>query len=198
MKKTAKIILLILISALTLSLFGCQLFDDLKNDVIEGIENVEDAIDSIGTYSFSDVVITQVGLKSFRVEFTVRCGDDPVEIYLTEGYRLSANSKPVQVEKAKNGTYSRFSFTSSFDLGESYYVWAVCGDKQEKFAITPPSMFPVLMDQGDGSALFHFKYTYGTAWSDFCDPEGKAIYKSTSPVFDSSAELIVDKIAITQ
>ena len=195
MKKTVKIILIILITALTLSLFGCE---DLKNAVLGGIEDVENAIDSIGSYIFSDVIITQEGLNSFKIDFTVRCGDDPVEIYLTEGYRLTDSHTAKKVESVKDGQKIRFSFTETLDLGETYYIWAVCGDKQEKFGFTSPSMFPVLMDQGNGEALFHFKYTYGTSWSDFCDPEGKAIYASEKPEFDSSAKLIVDKIAITQ
>ncbi len=198
MKKIAKIILVILICSLTLSLFGCQALDDLKNAFLGGIEDVENAIDSIGAYTFSDVVITQEGLNTFKIDFTVRCGDDPVEIYLTDGYRLTDSHTAKKVEKSKNGQNTHFSFTETLDLGETYYIWAVYGDKQEKFGITAPSMFPVLIDQGSGEALFHFKYTYGTSWSDFCDPEGKSIYVSEKPVFDSSATLIADKIAITQ
>ena len=198
MKKTVKIILVILICSLTLSLFGCEALDDIKNKFFGAIEDVEDAIDSIGSYTFSDVVITQTGLNSFKIDFTVKCGEDPVYIYLTEGYRLTDSHKPKEVEKSKDGQKTRFSFTDTFDLGETYYIWAVYGEKQEKIGITAPSMFPVLMDRGDGEALFHFKYTYGTAWADFCDPEGKAIYASEKPVFDSDAKLIVDKIAITQ
>ena len=198
MKKTIKIILIVLIAALTLSLFGCEALNNVKNAFWGGIEDVENAIDSIGAYTFSDVVITQEGLNTFRIDFTVRCGDDPVEIYLTDGYRLTDSHTAKNVAKVKDGQNTRFSFTETLDLGETYYIWAVYGDKQEKLGITAPSMFPVLMDQGSGEALFHFKYTYGTSWSDFCDPEGKAIYQSEKPVFDSGATLIADKIEITQ
>ena len=184
MKKTAKIIFVILISVLSLSLFGCEMFEQLGG--------------LVGSYDFSDIVVTQTGVNEFKIDFSVSCGDDDVQIYLTEGYRLTDSSKPKEVTKAKDGLLTRFSLTETLDLGESYYVWVVNGDKQEKFSVTPPSMFPVLMDQGNGEALFHFKYTYGTAWSDFCDPTGKAIYQSASPVFDSSAKLIVDNLDITQ
>ena len=198
MKSVIKIFLIILIASLTLAFSGCELFDQVKDTVVDGLEDFEEAIGSIGKYTFSNVVITQTGINSFKIDFDVKCGDDPVEIFLTEGYRLSESATAKDVTKTKNGETTRFSFTETLDLAESYYIWAVCGEKQEKFSITPPSMFPVLIDQGNGEALFHFKYTYGTAWADFCDPEGKSIYMSSKPEFDSSATLIVDKISITQ
>jgi len=181
MKTTAKIFIIILISILTLSLFSC--------DQLGGL---------FGTYEFSDVVLTQTGVNEFKIDFSVSCGNDDVQIYITEGFRLSDSAKPKEVTKTKDGLLTRFSLTETLDLAESYYIWVVNGDRQEKYSITPPSMFPVLIDQGNGEALFHFKYTYGTAWSDFCDETGKAIYQSANPVFDSTAKLIAKDIDITQ
>ena len=198
MKILARFILLILIATLSLSLFSCDIVDTIKNKFMETVEDVEEAIDSIGAYTFSDIVITQDGVNSFKIDFTVRCGDDPIEIYLSEGYRLTQSNTPKEVEKVKDGENTRFSFTETLELGESYYIWAVYGEKQYKTAITPASMFPVLIDQGNGEALFHFKYTYGTSWADFCDPNGKAIYVSEKPEFDATAKLLVDGISISQ
>ena len=198
MKKTTKIILIILIAAMTLSLFSCDAIDKLKDKFFGALEDVEEAIDSIGAYTFSDIVITQVDPVTFNIQFTVRAGDDPIEIYLSEGYRLSESLQPKEVEGVKNGEYTTYVLTETLELGESYYIWAVYGEKQHKVGITAPSMFPILIDQGNGEGLFHFKYTYGTSWADFCDPEGKAIYASEKPVFDETAKLIVDGISITQ
>ena len=198
MKKITKIILIILVAALTMSLFSCDVVETVKNGLFGVMEDVEEAIDSIGAYTFSDIVITQVDPNTFDITFTVRCGDDPVEIYLTEGYRLTASSTPKDVTSVKNGDKTTFTFTETLELGESYYIWAVYGEKAYKTAITPPSMFPILIDQDNGDMLFHFKYTYGTAWADFCDPEGKAIYASEKPVFDETAKCLVDGISISQ
>ena len=182
MKKIVKILLVITIAALALCFAGC-------NEQVSGL---------LGNYEFSNIVLTQTGVNEFKIEFSVSCGDDEIQVFLTEGYRLTESSKPKQVTAVKDGLLTRITLTETLDLAESYYVWVVGGGRQEKFSITPPSMFPVLIDQGNGEALFHFKYTYGTAWSDFCDEKGKAIYQSASPVFDSSAKLIVDDIDITQ
>ena len=198
MKKTVKIILIILVAALTMSLFSCDIVETVKNGLLGAVEDVEEAIDSIGAYTFSDIVITQVDPNTFSIKFTVKCGEDPVEIYLTEGYRLTSSSTAKEVEYVKNGDKTTFTFTETLELGESYYIWAVYGDKAYKTAITPPSMFPILIDQGNGDMLFHFKYTYGTSWSDFCDPEGKAIYVSEKPVFDKTAKCLVDGINISK
>lgn len=182
MRNIAKILLVISIAVLVLCFSAC-------GEQVDGI---------LGNYEFSNIVLTQTGVNEFKIEFSVSCGSDEIQVYLTEGYRLTESSKPKEVTAVKDGLHTRVSFTETLELAESYYVWVVGGGRQEKFSVTPPSMFPVLIDQGNGEALFHFKYTYGTAWSDYCDPTGKAIYQSTSPVFDSSAKLIAKDIDITQ
>ena len=70
MKKIAKIILIVLVASLTLSLFSCDIVDTIKNVFMETVEDVEEAIDSIGAYTFSDIVLTQDGVNSFKIDFT--------------------------------------------------------------------------------------------------------------------------------
>lgn len=183
MKKFAKITLIALMIILTMSLAGCSL--------------VERVFLGGDPYSFSNVTLTQVGVTEFRVEFDVNCGKEKVEIYLTEGFRRSESVKPIQVEKTVDGGKAHFSFTKEFNLAEDYYLWVVNGDKEAKTSVTAPSMFPAVKMNDDGSATFEFKYTYDTAWGSFCDPTGKAVYKSSKPVFDSSAVLIQSGIDIT-
>ena len=120
MKSVIKIFLIILIASLTLAFSGCELFDQVKDTVVDGLEDFEEAIGSIGKYTFSNVVITQTGINSFKIDFDVKCGDDPVEIFLTEGYRLSESATAKDVTKTKNGETTRFSFTETLDLAESY------------------------------------------------------------------------------
>ena len=183
MKKIIKLTLIALIVAMTLSLAGCSL-----------IERVFLGGDP---YDFSNVTLTQTGVNEFRVDFDVNCGKENVEIYLTEGFRRSESIKPITVEKTVDGGKAHFSFTRTFNLAEDYYLWVVKGEKEAKTSISIPSMFPSIAMNEDGSATFEFKYTYDTAWGSFCDPTGKAVYKSSKPVFDSSAILIEEGIAIT-
>lgn len=184
MKKYVKLLLILTVLAITLSLFGCSTIERL---FLGGYD-----------YSISDIVMTQVGINEFKIEFSADTGRDDVKVYLTEGFRLTENAKPKEVEKNKDGTKVRFSFTETLNLGEDYYLWLVCGDKEAKTTITAPSMFPTISTNDDGSATFEFKYTYGTAWGSFCDPTGKSVYVSEKPVFDSSAVLIQNNIDITE
>lgn len=184
MKKIIKFTLVALVILFSLSLFGCSAIERL---FLGG-----------DPYSFSDIVMTQTGVNEYRIEFTANCGNDDVDVYFTEGFRLSDATEPKQVEKSVDGRKARFSFTEQLNLGEDYYLWLVYGDKEAKISLTVPSMFPSITENDDGSAVFNFNYTYGTAWGSFCDPTGKAVYKSDSPVFDSSASLLYDEIDITQ
>ena len=184
MKNIIKIAL-ITVSVLLLvgSLVGCSLFEQI---FLGGYD-----------YTFSDIVLTQTGVNEFNIQFTANCGYDDVDVYFTEGSRISPSVSPIDAERKVNGSNVTFNFTKTLDLGESYYLWLICGDKEAKISITAPSMFPNITLNDDGTANFNFRYTYGVAWDAFCDPEGKAIYKSNSPVFDSTATKIVDGIEIT-
>ena len=184
MKKIIKLTLILLIGVLVASICSCQA---IENFLFGG-----------DPYSFSDVTLTQTGINEFRIEFTANCGKDDVQVYFTEGFRLTEASKPIEVEKSVDGRKAHIAFTSKLNLGEDYYVWLVSGDKEARLSVTAPSLFPSLTVNDDGTAVFNFGYTYGTSWESFCDPTGKAIYKGITPVFDRTAELIRDGIEITE
>ncbi len=185
MKKIIRFTLVTLVILLSLSLFGCAAIERL---FLGGDD-----------YQFSDIVLTQTDVNEFRIEFTANVGRENVQVYFTEGFRRSESVKPKEVEKqtidAKN---ARFSFTGSFNLGEDYYLWLVNDDKEAKTSVTIPSMFPTISVSEDGAGTFNFNYTYGTSWGSFCDPTGKAVFKSTKPVFDESAVLVAEGIDITE
>lgn len=183
MKKSIKITLLVLVIAMTLSLCSCKAFERI---FLGG-----------DPFSFSDIVMTQTGVNEYKIEFTVDSGKKDVDIYFTEGSRLSDKVSPIEVAKTVDGKNARFSFTKELTLGENYYLWVIQGDKQAKVSIPAPSMFPSITVNDDGSAIFNFNFTYDTAWGAFCDPNGKAVYKSQSPVFDESAVMLCDQIEIT-
>ena len=184
MKKVIKLTLILLIGALVASVCSCQAI----NNMLFGGD----------PYSFSDVTLTHTGINEFRIEFTANCGRDDVDLYFTEGFRLSESAKPIEAERTVDGKNVRFSFTKQLNLAENYYIWLISGDKEARISITAPNHFPSITANEDGTANFNFGYTYDTAWDSFCDPTGKAVYKSTKPVFDSSAELIREGIEITE
>ena len=184
MKKIIKLTLILLIGALVASICSCSA--------------VERLLFGGDPYNFSDVVLTQTGVNEFKIEFTANCGKDDVDVYFTEGFRLSETAKPIEADKSADGNKVRFAFTKKLNFAEDYYVWLISGDKEARLSITIPSMFPSLTVSEDGAVTFNFNYTYGTAWDSFCDPTGKAVYKSQSPVFDATAEKIRDGIEITE
>ena len=184
MKKIIRFTLVTLVILLSLSLFGCSTIERL---FLGGDD-----------YNISDIVMTQTDVNEFKIEFTANCGRDDVQVYFTEGFRLSESVEPKEVEKTGSGRNVRFSFTGRYNLGEDYYLWLIYGEKEAKISITIPSMFPTITVAEDGTATFNFNYTYGTSWGSFCDPTGKAVYKSESSVFDESATLIADGIDITE
>ena len=153
MKKLIKLTLVVLMITLTMSLVSCAAVQRL---FLGG-----------DPYSFSDIVMTQVGIREFEIEFTANTGKDKVEIYLTDGFRILESSKPEKVERVADGKNVRYSFTKELNLGEDYYLWIVSGKKEAKTSITAPSMFPSITRNDDGTATFEFKYTYGTAWGSF-------------------------------
>lgn len=184
MKKVIRFTLVSLIILLSLSFIGCS-----------AIERIFLGGDD---YAISDIVMTHTDVNEFKIEFTANCGKDDVKVYFTEGFRLLPSIKPIEVEKKIDGKNVRFSFTKTLNLGEDYYLWLVYGEKEAKTSIGVPSMFPTISVADDGAATFNFNYTYGTSWGSFCDPTGKAVYKSDKPVFDQSAVLIAEGIDITE
>ena len=104
MKKNVKILILTLLLAMTLSLVGCSAIERL---FLGG-----------DPYSFSDIVVTQVGVDEFKIEFTANCGKENVNVYFTDGFRLLPTSVAKSVEKTVDGKNVRISFTEKLYLGE--------------------------------------------------------------------------------
>ena len=183
MKKFVRITLLLLACVMIMSLCSCTAFERI---FLGG-----------DPFSFSDIVMTQTGVNEYNIKFTVDSGNKDVDIYFTEGSRLSDSVRPIEVEKTVDGKKAHFSFTKELILGENYYLWVIRGDQKAKISIPAPSMFPSLTVNDDGTAVFNFNYTYDTAWDAFCDPTGKAVYKSQKDVFDDSAVMLCSGIDIT-
>lgn len=147
-------------------------------------------------YTFSDVVMTQTGINSYDFSFKADCAADDVKVYLTERDKIKDADKPLATEKVVEGENAKFSFSKELNLNEDYYLWVKGSNKEAVLPLTIPSMFPS-MRVGEVGVTFDFGYTFGVSWSSFCDPEGKAIYSSSSSSFDETAAAVAENIAIT-
>lgn len=180
-KHTAIIVVLIVVFALT-AMVGCA------PTRIEDKEFV--------AYTLSDVVMTQLGINTYRFDFDVDCGDEQVNVYFTERDRLKESDTAEDVDITVHGEKAHFTFTKQLQLSEEYYLWVI-GSKQVELPITAPSMFPN-MERTDGGVMFHFNYSYNVSWSSFCDPMGRAVYVSDKAAFDESATVLREGIKITE
>lgn len=196
MKKFIKISLFVVILAMTLSLCSCDMMETV-NDLLGSVAGVLEDMLFATDYDFSDVVLTQKGVNEFEVSFTANTGADDVKVYLSKSFSSVGSAEPETVTKTVlDGDKVRYSFTKDLSLGEDQYVWVVCGEKEAMTAFTVPSTFPTVSVNDKGESVFNFGYTYGTDWGSYCDQQGKALYYSTKPVFDSAAVLIEDGIAL--
>lgn len=147
-------------------------------------------------YTFSDVVMTQLGINTYRFDFDVDSGSEQVKVYFTERDRLKDIDVAEEVTSSVSGNKAHFSFIKQLQLSEEYYLWVV-GDKQAELPITAPSMFPNI-EQTEGGVMFHFNYSYNVSWSSFCDPTGRAVYVSDKSFFDDTATVLREGIKITE
>jgi|GEM_PF-647251 len=70
-----------------------------------------------------------------------------------------------------------------------FYLWIISGAKTAFLPLSIPKMQPnIVVDEG--VATISFGLDIATSWSSFCDPYGKAIYRSATPAFDETAELV--------
>ena len=153
--------------------------------------------DDYVTYVLSDVVMTQLGINTYKFEFDVDSGSEDVNVYLTERDRLKTSDKAIEVTKSVDGDNAHVEFVLSLQLSEEYYLWVV-GKKEVVLPITAPSMFPSLEKDANNVATFHFNFSYDVSWSSFCDPTGRAVYSSSKAVFDDSSKVVRKDLHITE
>lgn len=72
---------------------------------------------------------------------------------------------------------------------QDIYLWSISGEKKAFLPLSLPKMQPSVNVE-ETIATINFGLDITTSWSSFCDPYGKAVYRSASPVFDDSAEQV--------
>lgn len=86
----------------------------------------------------------------------------------------------------ENATQKRYKISLQ-GLPNDFYLWVISGAKRAFLPLSIPKMQPNI-SVDEGVATINFGLDIETPWSSFCDPYGKAIYRSANPYFDSAAE----------
>lgn len=144
-------------------------------------------------YEITDVQITQKGAQKFDIVMTcdIPAGSE-ANVYVTHYDRITEKDKPVEYT-AVDGKYV---FTTTITYSSCYF-YVVEGDKLAVLPFTRPQMAPSLSaDKTAGQNVLTYNFASGTSWSSFCDPTGKAVYKSASPVFDETAQVVAKNVNI--
>lgn len=148
--------------------------------------------DPYTAYEITKVNIVQKGADSFT--FTVTCDiapGDTAQVYITRYDKLTASDTAISY-KEQDG---KFVFDAEVSYA-SYFIKVVDGDNVATLPMTRPQMAPALT-AGEGTNVLTYNFVNGTSWSSFCDPTGKAVYRSASAVFDDSAEPVAQKVNIS-
>lgn len=181
MKKTMKIVLIVLLATLAVvCLVACNEY------------NRTYTFTPYTAYEITKVNITQTGRTACN--YTVTCDIAPsnsAKVYITHYDKITSDDAAVDYT-ATNGNYV-FDADVSF---ASYYIHVVDGEKTAVLPMTRPQMTPTLTANGTSNVL-NYNFVKGTSWSSFCDPTGKSVYKSSKDTFDeSTATLVAKNVAI--
>ncbi len=79
-----------------------------------------------------------------------------------------------------------------------HFLWITSGGGEPvSMPITIPDMNPFIWLDGDVPNL-QFNQEGRSSWSSYVDPEGKNVYRSSSPVFDETAQPLAENLPITE
>lgn len=142
-------------------------------------------------YEITKVDIHQKGTDTFDFLVTSDIApSDSTKVYITRYDKLTDGDKALSYEN-KDGKFF-FQAEVSYD---SYFIKIVDGNSIATLPMARPKMAPALTG-GAKSNVLTYNFVNGTSWSSFCDPTGKAVYKSASPVFDENAQLVAQNVNI--
>ncbi|NCA97633.1 MAG: hypothetical protein EOM77_05650, partial [Bacteroidia bacterium] len=133
---------------------------------------------------FSNIELVQKTIQAYDLNITL--DKDYSDIAFRVGVSdIFAESDLVDHEVLGSGRYSVSLQTEAHDL----CLWAISGDKHAFIPLSIPKMQPDVALEA-GIATITFGLDQSTSWSSFCDPYGKAIYRSDKTSFDETAEQV--------
>ncbi|MFA5421767.1 MAG: glycoside hydrolase [Bacilli bacterium] len=141
-------------------------------------------IDYSESIDFGHIEIVQKSVEQYELLIAM---DKP---YADVEFRVGASdiyqeSEIVSTAKIDESTYKAVLNMNAQDI----YLWAISGQKTAFLPLSLPKMQPNVVVE-ENIATISFGLDIATSWSSFCDPYGKAIYRSSSPLFDETAEQV--------
>ena len=143
-------------------------------------------------YNVTDVYVEQKQINTFL--YKVKSDVDitaNTKVYLTPYATLSADAQAV--EYTIEGDSLVFTATAPYDR---YFIHVVDGAKKALMPMARPMCSPTLT-KGATSNVVTYNFVAGTSWSSFCDPAGKAVYRSAKGQFDETAEVVAQNVQIS-
>lgn len=152
-----------------------------------GCGGTRDTGEKYVAYEIGHVTIMQNAPNGYA--FTVEAeGADSIRISRTD---RAEDGQAVTFEQ--QGTDCSFSCT----LAEGdYFLFVGSGEKTAMLPFTIPKMQPSVQ-LSERALQLSFGVDGATSWSSFIDPNGKSVYKSAKNVFDDTAVLVREGMAIT-
>lgn len=182
MKKRLSLFLIIaLVAVLALCLVAC-------NEEADPVYK----FDLYTAYQIKSAQITQKAEYTF--EHVLECDIEPSDtskVYITRYNKIPQDATPIEYTVVDG----KYAFTQEIKYA-SYFIYVIDGDKTAVLPLTRPQMAPTVSVVDEDTSVISFNFASGTSWSSFCDPTGKAVYKSSKTTFDSDATLVEQKMGI--
>lgn len=175
MKKMKYLLMAVLVMAFVLCAGGCD----------QPIQR-----EAYTAYEITKVDIIQKGADTFQFLVSSDIAPGSAKVYITRYDKLTGQEQAISYDNVDG----KFSFKTEVSY-DSYFIKIVEGEKVATLPMTRPQMAPALSGSGANKVLT-YNFVNGTSWSSFCDPTGKAVYKSGSTVFDENAKLVAQNINI--
>ncbi|MCM1290103.1 MAG: hypothetical protein NC132_05080 [Corallococcus sp.] len=182
MKNKVKIILAVLLSlTVVVCLTACGPSYDGRDDFYQAYEITKVNVEQKSTSTYNFLVTSDIAPSS------------NAKVYVTHYEAIPKDATAISYTN-DNGSYS-FTANVSYDR---YYIHIVDGDKTAVLSMNRPQMTPTLQTQTDGvpAKVITYNFINGTSWSSFCDPTGKAVYKSSKPYFDDDATVVAQNVQL--
>jgi hypothetical protein len=143
-------------------------------------------------HNVTDVYVEQQRINTFlykvKSDITVTAN---TKVYVTPYATLSQDAQPV-AHTVENGALT---FTATVPY-ESYFIHVVDGENTALMPMSRPMCSPTL-SKGATSNVVTYNFVAGTSWSSFCDPAGKAVYRSAKGQFDETAKVVAQNVQIS-
>ncbi|MBO7151232.1 MAG: hypothetical protein J6V77_00180 [Clostridia bacterium] len=145
-------------------------------------------------YNVTGVYVEQKTIDTFlyKVETDITPTTN-TKVYITRYENLPENAEGIQYTN-ENGALV---FTATVPY-ESYFIRVVDGDKTALMPMAKPMCAPTLTKVAGTKPtnIITYNFVEGTSWSSFCDPTGKSVYRSASPQYDETAEVVARNVQI--